>query len=168
MRSAERIEMTIWHRLLHKYHSIERFADRKKNVLGLVAAVAGVVAAVIAGLALIYVVRAETRGGWTEAHSTMIILKDRRASAIAEKGQAGAGMSGVPNQYVERLRDYHSADAQLRGILARNNDPLAIELRNFLDQNSQDEQWQGKQYETQFNAFLRRVEMKSSRKWLFW
>jgi hypothetical protein len=76
---AERIGMTIWHRLLHKYHSIERFADRKKNVLGLVAAVAGVVAAVIAGLALIYVVRAETRRSWNDVHNAMINLREQQS-----------------------------------------------------------------------------------------
>lgn len=159
--------MTILHRLLHKYRSIERFADRKKNILGLVAAVAGVVAAMIAGLALIYVVRAETRGGWNDVHNAMINLREQQSFVTAEKRQAGAYSTASPNQLGERLREYHSADAQLHGLLARNDDPLAIELRNFLDAN-EDAQWQNKEYETQFDDFLHRVEMKSRRRWLFW
>ena len=61
-----------------------------------------------------------------------------------------------------RIADYTLAAAQLRAQLDRlNNDPLIVELANFLDENKLTAQWQADDYTLEFDKFVHGVAMKS-------
>jgi hypothetical protein len=99
---------------------------------------------------------------WAEVHKAMIVVKQQRLAVLAQKGQMGSYTAGSPNLFVERMRDYDLAAAQLRGELERfDDDPLATELLTFLNQNGQFTQWQTQEYEVKFDEFARRVALKS-------
>jgi hypothetical protein len=104
----------------------------------------------------------DTRTGWIEIHKAMINLRVQRAFVMSQRGAMGAYSSGSPNPFEERHRDYVLATAQLRGQLDRlNDDPLIVELAGFLDENKSMEQWQTDDYENKFDAFAKKVALKS-------
>jgi len=104
----------------------------------------------------------DTRTGWIEIHKAMVNLRVQRTFVMLARGSMGAYSSGGPNQFEERRRDYILAKAQLRAQLERlNDDPLALDLVRFLNENQEMEQWQTDEYENKFDAFAHQVALKS-------
>lgn len=60
------------------------------------------------------------------------------------------------------ISNYTLASAQPRAQLDRlNDDPLIVELANFLDENKLTAQWQADDYAPKFDKFVHSVAMKS-------
>jgi hypothetical protein len=104
----------------------------------------------------------DTRTGWIEIHKAMVNLRVQRSFVMLAQSAMGAYLAGGPNQAEERIRSYTLAAAQLRGQLDRlNDDPLVVEVAEFLDENISTTQWQTAEYEKAFDAFVHKVAFKS-------
>ncbi len=104
----------------------------------------------------------DTRVGWIEIHKAMVNLRVQRTFVLAQRSQMGAYSSLVPNQFEERRRDYVLATAQLRAQLERlSDDPLTVDLVEFLNANQEMEKWQTDEYENKFDSFAHQVALKS-------
>lgn len=115
-----------------------------------------IIATVVAYQTLRYMRRrdseVDTRNGWIAIHKAMINLRVQRSFYMA----------GVHNTNEESIRDFTLAAAQLRGQLNRLNDePLTMELADFLDENGLTAQWQTQEFEKAFDAFAHKVAMRS-------
>jgi hypothetical protein len=135
-------------------------------LLGGLTILLAIIAVVIAERTLSYMrgrdLEVDTRNGWIEIHKAMITLRANRAFVMMQWGQMGSYMQGVPNLYEERVKDYTLATAQLRGQLDRlNDDPLLIQISDFLEANILTKDWQKAEYETAFDVFAHQVAKKS-------
>jgi hypothetical protein len=102
----------------------------------------------------------DTRNGWIEIHKAMVNLRVHRELIMLPGKMAAFGVS-APSQ-PGAIADYSLAAAQLRAQLDRlNDDPLIIELANFLDDNKLTAQWQADEYAQKFDKFVYSVAMKS-------
>ncbi len=102
----------------------------------------------------------DTRNGWIEIHKAMVNLRVRRELIMLPGKMAAFGVSAPTQPGV--IADYTLAAAQLRAQLDRlNDDPLIVELANFLDENKLTAQWQADEYAPKFDAFVHGVAIKS-------
>ena len=129
------------------------------------------VAAFFGVLTYIYVLRrdreVDARTAWVAIHNAMINLSGQWATVMSQRSLAGAHSSSGPNPYGERKGDYDAAVTQLRGRLSHlknDKDPLIGGLLLFMDSSKEIDQWQREDFGRQFDAFTKRVGMKTSLK----
>jgi len=148
-------------------------AENLNLVLAGAATLLTAVAAVLTGIALKVAIKTlkymrgrdlevDTRTGWIEIHKAMVNLRVQRSFVMLAQGAMGAYLAGGPNQAEERIKSYTLAAAQLRAQLDRlNDDPLIVEVAEFLDGNVLTKQWQTVEYEKSFDRFVHKVALKS-------
>jgi hypothetical protein len=96
----------------------------------------------------------DTRNGWIEIHKAMVNLRVQRAFVMLP-----SPLGGNTN---EVITNYTLATSQLRGQLDRlNDDPLLIQVSDFLNDNFLTKDWQTERFEKQFDAFVHQVALKS-------
>jgi hypothetical protein len=77
----------------------------------------------------------DTRNGWIEIHKAMLKLRVYREFIVLPGKWALLGVP-APIQSADCIKDYTMATVRLRGQMIRlNDDPLIVELANFLDDN---------------------------------
>lgn len=98
----------------------------------------------------------DTRNGWTEIHKAMINL--RTQGAFVRLG----GFGPFGGNADKMIADYTLARSQLLGQLDRlNDDPLLVQISEFMNANLLTRDWQTEQYEKAFDAFVHQVAFKS-------
>jgi hypothetical protein len=125
-----------------------------------------IIAVVIAWGTLRYMrshdLKIETRNGWIELHKSMVNLQVHRKIALiqimepeAHPGGAGLGLN------VDLQKPFSLAAAQLRGQLDRlNEDPLIVEIAQFLDEKEPLARWQMPGYGARLEALSDNVAQK--------
>jgi len=126
----------------------------------------GALAFVISLITLTYMrgrdLEVDTRNGWIEIHKAMVNLRVQRMLVMLPAAMMAAFGVTAPVNSADSIKDYTLGAAQLRGQLDRlNDDPLVVEIGNFLDANKATTDWQTAKYETDFDAFAKRVAAKS-------
>jgi hypothetical protein len=103
----------------------------------------------------------DTRNGWIAIHKAMINLRVQREFIMAPGRWALLGIP-APINSEDGIKDYTLAAAQLRGQLDRlNDDPVIVNLAEFLDANILTAQWQTEKFQQDFDAFVHDVALKS-------
>ena len=116
---------------------------------------------VVAALTLAYMYRHDAKTDWSEVHKSMISVLAAQKSALAEKGQMGAGSSATQNAFVVRQIEYDAAVTQLRGQLSRIDDGLVVKIVATLDQNKDPTQWLSDEFVKTFTALADDVAAKA-------
>lgn len=105
--------------------------------------------------------RIETRNGWIELHKSMVNLQVHRKLALIQIMEPEAHPGGGPWSYVDLQKPFSLAAAQLRGQLDRlNEDPLIVEIVQFLDEKEPIARWQMPGYGASLEVFSDKVAQK--------
>ena len=100
----------------------------------------------------------DTRNGWIEIHKAMVAL--RTHGAVIRVGSAGA--YGPLSNAADAITNFTLARSQLIGQLDRlNDDPLLVEISEFLLSNLLSNDWQTTAFEERFDAFAKQVALKA-------
>ena len=106
----------------------------------------------------------DTRNGWIEIHKAMVNLRAHRSFVMLPSvmGPLGAyGPFGGKNTD-EVIANYTLANSQLIGQLDRlNDDPLLLEISEFLSANLLSKDWQTEEFANQFDSFKAQVALKA-------
>ena len=98
----------------------------------------------------------DTRNGWIEIHKAMINLRTHGASVrLGGYGPFGGNADKM-------IVDYTLARSQLLGQLDRlNDDPLLVQISEFINANLLTRDWQTDRYEKAFDDFVHQVAFKA-------
>lgn len=102
----------------------------------------------------------DTRNGWIEIHKAMINLRVQVDFVILQS------KVGPPSPLGSNMRDviekYTLASSQLLGQLDRlNDDPLLVQISEFLNANILAKDWQTEYFLKQYDAFVCQVALKA-------
>jgi hypothetical protein len=102
----------------------------------------------------------DTRNGWIEIHKAMLNLRVHRSFIMLPNLMGAYGPFG--GNMEESIANYTLARSQLLGQLDRlNDDPLLIQISEFLNANLLTKDWQTERFERQFDAFVHQVAFKA-------
>jgi hypothetical protein len=95
----------------------------------------------------------DTRNGWIEIHKAMIALRTHGALVMLPSAIGAYGPLTDPG---EAITNYTTARSQLLGQLDRlNDDPLLVQISEFMNAHLLSRDWQTKAFEDQFDAFAK-------------
>jgi hypothetical protein len=98
----------------------------------------------------------DTRNGWIEIHKAMINLRTHRAFIMVPSVMGAYGPFG--GNADEMIVNYTLARSQLLGQLDRlNDDPLLLQISEFMNANLLTKDWQTEQFEKAFDNFTHQV-----------
>jgi hypothetical protein len=101
----------------------------------------------------------DTRNGWIEIHKAMIALRTHGALVMLPSVMGGYGPSTDP---VDTITNYTMARSQLLGQLDRlNDDPLLVQISEFMNAHLLSKDWQTKAFEERFDMFAKQVALKA-------
>ena len=101
----------------------------------------------------------DTRNGWIEIHKAMVTL--RTHAAFIRVGNATGGYGPLTNA-ADAITNFTLARSQLIGQLERlNDDPLLVEISEFLLSNLLSKEWQTTTFEERFDAFAKQIALKA-------
>ena len=102
----------------------------------------------------------DTRNGWIEIHKAMVALRTHGALAVLPSAMDDYVSLGTNPADV--IANYTLARSQLLGQLDRlNDDPLLVQISEFLNANLLSKDWQTERFEKQFDAFVHQVALKA-------
>jgi hypothetical protein len=102
----------------------------------------------------------DTRNAWIEIHKAMVNL--RTHAAIIRVGTVLVGYGPSEANTADAVTNFTLARSQLVGQLHRlNDDPLLLEISEFLLSNLLTKDWQTTAFEEKFDAFAKRVALKA-------
>jgi hypothetical protein len=101
----------------------------------------------------------DTRNGWIEIHKAMIALRTHGALIMLPSVMGGYG---PVTDMADSITNYTTARSQLLGQLDRlNDDPLLVQISEFMNAHLLSQDWQTKAFENQFDAFAKQVALKA-------
>jgi hypothetical protein len=102
----------------------------------------------------------DTRNGWVEIHKAMVALRTHGALAVFPGPTGEYGLPGT--NAADLVANYTLARTQLLGQLDRlNDDPLLVQISEFLNANLLSKDWQTERFENQFDEFVHQVALKA-------